>query len=172
MMSPGKIAQPPQPIGSFQPTKVSPLTDAGAAMPEHQSGNPVASTPVLSRITPSVTSACTPRLTMRMHRMSPKMPAFCTPIASATAMQPSGMSSIAARVEIGLLQLSGVARSSRTGTKRKRESRADDPLAAGHERHRALHPGVPDAFLQQHRGDGAGRDVLQDFKRAHEQLQK
>ena len=50
--------------------------------------------------------------------MSPKIPEFCTPIASATAMQPSGMSSIAARVEIGLLQLSGVARSSRTGTNR------------------------------------------------------
>ena len=41
MTSPGKIAQPPQPIGSFQPTKVSPLTDAGAAMPEHQTGSPV-----------------------------------------------------------------------------------------------------------------------------------
>src|SRR6185295_7053123 len=36
----------------------------------------------------------------------------------ATAMQPSGIASIAARVEIGLPQLSGVARSSRTGTKR------------------------------------------------------
>src|ERR1041384_3333268 len=35
MMSPGKIAQPPQPIGSCQPTKVRPLTEAGAATPEH-----------------------------------------------------------------------------------------------------------------------------------------
>jgi hypothetical protein len=34
------------------------------------------------------------------------------------AITPSGMASIAARVEIGLAQLSGVAKSSRTGTKR------------------------------------------------------
>jgi hypothetical protein len=51
--------------------------------------------------------------------MSPKMPALGTPMASATAITPSGISSIAARVEIGLAQLSGVAKSSRTGTKRK-----------------------------------------------------
>ena len=74
--------------------------------------------PALSRITPSVTSAVTPRRAMRITRMSPKMPAVVTPMASATAMQPSGIASIAARVEIGLPQLSGVARSSRTGTKR------------------------------------------------------
>jgi hypothetical protein len=72
----------------------------------------------LSRTTPSVTSAVTPRRIMRMHRMSPKMPAVVTPIASATAIQPCGIASIAARVEIGLPQLAGVARSSRTGTKR------------------------------------------------------
>ena len=46
------------------------------------------------------------------------MPAEPSPIASATAMQPSGISSIAPRVEIGFAQLSGVARSSRAGTKR------------------------------------------------------
>ena len=46
------------------------------------------------------------------------MPAVVTPIASATAMQPSGIASIAPRVEIGRAQLAGVARSSRTGTKR------------------------------------------------------
>ena len=46
------------------------------------------------------------------------MPALGTPMASATAIAPSGMSSIAARVEIGCAQLSGVAKSSRTGTKR------------------------------------------------------
>src|SRR5688572_3499000 len=74
--------------------------------------------PALSRITPSVTSAFTLRRAMRITRMSPKMPAVVTPIASAMAMQPSGIASIAARVEIGLPQLSGVARSSRTGTKR------------------------------------------------------
>jgi hypothetical protein len=40
-------------------------------------------------------------------------------MASATAITPSGMASIAERVEIGDAQLSGVAKSSRTGTKRK-----------------------------------------------------
>src|ERR1700760_4097901 len=55
---------------------------------------------------------------MRAQRMSPKMPASLTPIASTTAMQPSGIASIAVRVEIGDDQDSGVARSSRAGTKR------------------------------------------------------
>jgi hypothetical protein len=50
--------------------------------------------------------------------MSPKMPAAVLPIASATATQPSGISSIAARVERGEDQLSTVARSSRVGVKR------------------------------------------------------
>jgi hypothetical protein len=50
--------------------------------------------------------------------MSPKMPESVTPIASTTAMQPSGMSSMAARVERGEDQDSGVARSSRAGMKR------------------------------------------------------
>src|ERR1019366_3412977 len=129
-MSPGKIAQPPQPIGSFQPTKVSWLTEAGAATPAHQTGRPVAVTPCLSRITPSVISAPTPRLTMRMHKMSPKMPAPVTPMASATTTQFSGMASIALRVEIGFDQLSGVARSSRTGTKRSVKARPTTRLPA------------------------------------------
>src|SRR6187200_84490 len=55
---------------------------------------------------------------MRMQRISPNMPAPVTPIASATTTQFSGMASMAPRVEIGFDQLSGVARSSRTGTKR------------------------------------------------------
>src|SRR3954453_23789601 len=55
---------------------------------------------------------------MRAHRISPKMPASLTPIASTTAMQPCGIASIAVRVEIGVDQDSGVARSSRAGTKR------------------------------------------------------
>ena len=55
---------------------------------------------------------------MRAVKMSPKIPAPVTPIASATAITPSGMSSMAPRVERGLAQLSGVARSSRAGTKR------------------------------------------------------
>ena len=117
-MSSGNTAVPPQPIGSCQPTKVSPVTEAGAAMPAHQTGKPVEATPTPSRITPSVTSAVTPRLRMRAQRMSPKMPASVTPMASPTAMQPSGMSSIAPLVERGDDQDSGVARSSRTGTKR------------------------------------------------------
>ena len=67
MMSPGKIAQPPQAIGSSQPTKVRPLTEAGAATPAHQIGSFEASTPALSRITPSVTSAVTLRFIIRMR---------------------------------------------------------------------------------------------------------
>src|SRR5436190_10099106 len=55
---------------------------------------------------------------MRAQRMSPKMPASLTPMASITAMQPCGIASIAVRVEIGDDQDSGVARSSRAGTKR------------------------------------------------------
>src|ERR1700744_2152032 len=56
---------------------------------------------------------------MRAHRISPKMPASLTPMASTTAMQPSGMASLAVRVEIGDDQDSGVAKSSRAGTKRR-----------------------------------------------------
>src|SRR5437660_10299087 len=56
---------------------------------------------------------------MRAQRMSPKMPASVMPMASTTVMQPAGMASIAVRVEIGDDQDSGVARSSRAGTKRK-----------------------------------------------------
>src|SRR5262249_1981755 len=37
----------------------------------------------------------------------------------------------------------------------------DDAPAAAVKRHGSLHPAVSDALLQQHRGDGAGRDVLQ-----------
>src|SRR3954447_10851443 len=118
MMSSGKIATPPQPIGSPQPTKVRPATEGGAAKPSHHTDRPVPSTPSTSRTTPSVISAATPRLTMRAHRMSPKMPASLTPIASTTAIQPCGIASIAVRVEIGDDQDSGVARSSRDGTKR------------------------------------------------------
>ncbi len=55
--------------------------------------------------------------------MSPKMPASVTPIASTTATQPSGIASIAARVEIGDAQEAGVARSSRAGTKRSVNAR-------------------------------------------------
>src|SRR5262249_24979135 len=116
--SPGKIAQPPQAIGCCQPTNVRPFTDAGAATPAHQTGSREASTPALSRTAPSVTSAVTLRFIIRAVRISPKIPALVTPIASATAIQPAGISSIALRVEIGWPQLSGVARSSRTGTKR------------------------------------------------------
>ena len=98
--------------------------------------------------------------------MSPKMPAVVTPIASATAMQPSGIASIAARVEIGLPQLSGVARSSRTGTKRSVKAGPTRRLPPLKERHRPLHPAMPDALLQQHRGDGGGGDVAQDRRSA------
>src|SRR5664279_2997784 len=119
----GITATPPQPTGSCQPTKVSPATDAGAAVPRYHTGSPVPSTPARSRITPSVTSPATPRFFMRAHRMSPKMPASTTPMASTTAIQPAGMASIAARVEIGAPHDAGVARSSRAGTKRSVKAR-------------------------------------------------
>ena len=121
--SSGNTATPPQPIGSCQPTKVSPATEGGAEVPWHHTGSPVPSTPATSRTTPSLTSAATPRLLMRAQRMSPKMPASMMPIASTTAMPPSGIASIAARVEFGEPQDAGVARSSRAGTKRKVKAR-------------------------------------------------
>ena len=117
---------------------------------------PVPSTPSTSRTTPSVTSAATPRLTMRAHRMSPKMPASVTPMASTTAMQPSGMASIAVRVEIGDDQDSGVARSSRAGTKRSVKAGPTSRGCPGPQRLRAAHPDVSQALLEQHGGDGGG----------------
>ena len=51
------------------------------------------------------------------------MPASVTPMASTTATHPSGMASMAARVEIGEAQEAGVARSSRAGTKRSVKAR-------------------------------------------------
>jgi hypothetical protein len=73
----------------------------------------------MSRITPSVMRPATPRLAMRAHRMSPKIPASVTPpAASATVTQPAGIASMAARVEVGEAQDAGVAISSRAGTKR------------------------------------------------------
>src|SRR5271165_255623 len=121
--SSGNTATPPQPIGSCQFTNVSPPTEGGAAAPWHQTGNPVASTPATSRTTPSVTSPATPRCFIRAHNMSPKIPASVMPIASTTAMHPTGIASIAARVDFGEDQDSGVARSSRAGTKRRVKAR-------------------------------------------------
>ena len=153
----GNTATPPQPIGSCQPTKVSPATEGGAAVPWHHTGRPVPSTPARSRTTPSVTSAATPRLLMRAQRMSPKMPASVTPIASTTAMQPAGIASIAARVEIGEAHEAGVARSSRAGTKRSVKARPTRRRGRGaRQRPRAAHPDVAQALLQQHRGEGRG----------------
>jgi len=117
-MSPGKIAEPPQPIGSFQPTKVNWLTEAGAATPAHHTG---------SRCKHAVLVAHHAIGDQRLHVALDHAHAedvaedagANVAIASATQMQPSGIASMAERVEIGLSQLAGVARSSRTGTKRK-----------------------------------------------------
>ena len=38
------------------------------------------------------------------------------------------------------------------------------PFAAGHERLRPVHPAAPDAFLEQHRADGGGRDLAQNVE--------
>jgi hypothetical protein len=119
----GNTATPPQPTGCCQPTKVRAATEGGATDPWLHTGSPVARTPARSRTAPSVTRAATPRLIMRAHRMSPKMPASPLPIASTTTRQPSGMASMAARVEICAPHDSGVARSSRPGTKRSVKAR-------------------------------------------------
>ena len=92
-------------------------------MPLAQTGNPVDSSPARSRTAPSLTSPATPRTAMRAHRMSPQKPASVTRLASITAMQPAGISSIAARVDFGELQEAGVARSSRAGMKRTVKAR-------------------------------------------------
>ena len=89
----------------------------------HQTERPVLRTPAMSRTAPSVTRPATPRCFIRAHKMSPKMPASVTPIASATMTQPGGVSSIAARVERGEAHEAGVARSSRAGMKRKVKAR-------------------------------------------------
>src|ERR1700684_893382 len=77
----------------------------------------------MSRTTPSVTRPATLRCLILAQRMSPKMPASVTPIASATTTQPGGISSIAALVERGEDHEAGVARSSRAGMKRKVNAR-------------------------------------------------
>jgi hypothetical protein len=59
------------------------------------------------------------RFFIRAHKISPKMPAVFIPMASTTATAPSGISSIAARVDRGEAQDAGVARSSRAGINRK-----------------------------------------------------
>ena len=99
---------------------------------------------------------------MRAQRMSPKMPASVTPIASTTAMQPAGIASIAARVEIGDDQR---CRRRQVFARRHEAQREGRPDAArgwpGRERPRAAHPDVAQALLQQHRGDGGGGDLFQ-----------
>ena len=77
----------------------------------------------MSRTAPSVTSPATPRCFILAHKMSPKIPASVTPIASATATEPGVISSIAALVERGEDHEAGVARSSRAGMKRKVNAR-------------------------------------------------
>ena len=84
------------------------------------------------------------------------MPASVTPMASTTAMQPFGMASIAVRVEIGDDQDSGVARSSRAGTKRSVKAGPTSRGCPGRSGRGAAHPDVSQALLEQNRGDGGG----------------
>src|SRR5262245_6990267 len=121
--SSGKTATPPQPMGSCQLTKVRLAMEAGAATPADHTGRPLLTTPLTSRSTPSVTRAARPRFCMRAHRISPKMPASVTPMASATTIAPSGIASMAARVDFGDAHDCGVAKSSRLGTKRSVKAR-------------------------------------------------
>ena len=106
----------------------------------------------LSRTTPSVTSALTPRRTMRMHRMSPNiLPWHAHRIRDRDAA--SGIASIAPRVEIGCAQLAGVARSSRTGTKRSVNAGPTMRFFVSPKTASRPDPAMADALLEQHRGD-------------------
>ena len=84
------------------------------------------------------------------------MPASVTPMASATAIAPSGIASIAARVEMGEAQLAGVARSSRAGTKRKVKAGPATRGWSGFSGDVPAHPDIAQALLQKHRRDGGG----------------
>ena len=161
--SSGNTATPPQAIGSCQLTKVSPATDGGAAAPWHQTGRPVVRTPARSRTTPSVMSAATPFFAMRAHRMSPKMPASVTPMASTTAMQPSGIASMAARVDFGEDQDFRRREILARRHEAKRECGPDEPRLSRPQRSRAPDPDVAQAFLQKDRGDGRRRDLGENF---------
>ena len=81
-------------------------------------------TPARSRTTPS-RDECRHVSLRRCARREcrRRCPASVTPMASTTATQPAGIASIAARVEIGDDHDSGVARSSRAGTKRNVKAR-------------------------------------------------
>lgn len=83
-----------------------------------------------------------------------------TPLASITAMQPAGISSIAARVDFGEVQEAGVARSSRAGMKRTVKAR---PTMRGWllVRERAADPDVAQSLFQQDRGERGRGDVCQ-----------
>ncbi len=102
---------------------------------------------------------------MRAVRMSPKMPHVVMPIASPTAIQPSGISSIAPRVEIGFAQLSGVARSSRAGTNRIVKAGPISRVAIRLQRLGAVEPAAADAFLQQNGRDRGGGHMAENVKR-------
>jgi len=66
------------------------------------------------------------------------------------------MASIAVWVEIGDDQDSGVARSSRAGTKGKVKAGPTSRGSPGLKRTRAAHPDISQSLLEQNRGDGGG----------------
>ena len=73
-------------------------------------------------------------------------------------MQPSGIASIAARVERGEAQDSGVARSSRAGTKRSVNAGPTMRGWPGASGRVPAHPDVAQALLEQDRRDRGGGD--------------
>ena len=87
------------------------------------------------------------------------MPASVMPMASTTAMQPSGIASIAVRVEIGDDQDSGVARSSRAGTKRSVKAGPTSRFCPGRSGRVPRIQTFRRPFLEQNRGDGGGGDA-------------
>jgi hypothetical protein len=104
--------------------------------------------------------------------MSPKMPASATPIESTTAMQPAGIASIAARVEIGEPQLSGVARSSRAGTKRSVKARPTSRGCPGLIGRVPRIQHVAQALLQQDRRQRRGGHLRQRLDGARVELHR
>ena len=76
----------------------------------------MSATAAASRIGPSVTTAATPRTMSRVIRMSPNIPARCSPRLSQTSTWPGGQASMALRWGYsGSARTSGVLRSSRMG---------------------------------------------------------
>jgi len=152
-MSFGNTATPPQPIGSPQPTKVSPRPMA--ARQNHRTRPEVGAKHAFDVAHHAVGNK---RGDAAFHHARAQDVAEDAGIGDAHGVDHGnaafGIASIAVRVEIGDDQDSGVARSSRAGTKRS-VTPARQPRLSGPQRFGAAHPDVSQTLLEQHGGDGA-----------------